>query len=80
MDTTWKRLAVTIGLDSPLALGEQKPNGDSAEALDYLPAARLRGAAAAVLLADGACSARSPWRARPLRRRRLSGRGVVRRC
>ncbi|HZR97119.1 MAG TPA: CRISPR-associated RAMP protein Csx10 [Chloroflexota bacterium] len=55
MDRSWKRLAITVTLDSPLALGEQKPSGQSAEGLDYVPGGRVRGAAAAVLLAEGAC-------------------------
>jgi CRISPR-associated protein Csx10 len=55
MDTSWKRLAVTITLASPLALGDHKPGGQSAAVRDYVPGARLRGAAAEVLLADGGC-------------------------
>jgi CRISPR-associated protein Csx10 len=52
---SWKRLAVTITLESPLGLGERKPSGQSADGLDYVPGARLRGAVAEVLRADGAC-------------------------
>ncbi|HEY7067236.1 MAG TPA: CRISPR-associated RAMP protein Csx10 [Chloroflexota bacterium] len=55
MDASWKRLAVTLTLESPLALGERKPDGQAAEALDYVPGSRLRGAVAAVLLGEGAC-------------------------
>jgi CRISPR-associated protein Csx10 len=55
MDGSWKRLAVTITLDSPLALGERRPSGQSAAGLAYVPGARLRGAAAEALVATGVC-------------------------
>ncbi|HLH25047.1 MAG TPA: CRISPR-associated RAMP protein Csx10 [Chloroflexota bacterium] len=55
MNGSRKRLGVTITLESPLALAERQPDGQSVEGLDYVPGARLRGAAAAVLLAEGAC-------------------------
>ena len=51
----WRRLAVNVTLASPLALAGRKPAGQLASALDYLPGARLRGALAEVLLADGDC-------------------------
>src|SRR5207248_5855867 len=54
MDASWKRLAVTITLESPLALGARQPEGQSDGGLDYVPGARLRGAVAEVLLGEGA--------------------------
>lgn len=57
MDSSWKRLAVTVTLQSPLALGDRKPGGQSVYIPDYLSGTRLRGAAAEVLLADGGCPA-----------------------
>jgi CRISPR-associated protein Csx10 len=50
----YQRLAVTITLESPLALGERKPGGQGTHVLDYLPGGRLRGAVAEVLLDEGA--------------------------
>ncbi len=51
----WRRLLVTVTLESPLALGEFRPGGQPSGPPEYLPGARLRGAAAEVLLAEGAC-------------------------
>ena len=50
-----RHLAVTVTLESPLALAERKPRGQAAPGLDYLPGARLRGAVAALLLEEGVC-------------------------
>jgi CRISPR-associated protein Csx10 len=54
MTDGYQRLAVTITLESPLALGERKPGGQATHVLDYLPGARLRGAVAEALLDEGA--------------------------
>src|SRR4051794_10073945 len=54
MTDGYQRLAVTITLESPLALGERKPGGQATHVLDYLPGARLRGGVAEALLDEGA--------------------------
>ena len=54
MTDGYQRLAITITLESPLALGERKPGGQATHVLDYLPGARLRGAVAEALLDEGA--------------------------
>lgn len=48
-----RRLVVTVTLQSPLALSGHRLG--SAETLDYLPGARLRGAVAELLLDEGVC-------------------------
>jgi CRISPR-associated protein Csx10 len=51
----FRRLAVTLTLESPLALGERKPGGQATHSPGYLPGARLRGAVAELLLEEGIC-------------------------
>src|SRR5581483_9312878 len=53
MASSYSHLAVTITLESPLALGERKPGGQAVAPLDYLPGGRLRGALAELLLDEG---------------------------
>ena len=57
METRTKRLAVTVTLTSSLALGRYDLRAQETAGDACLPGARLRGAAAQVLLADGACPA-----------------------